>query len=109
MDISERLHQAYMAKGLSYKELEKIAMVPSATIQRYVMGLTDRIDIDKLEAICRALDLDVVEVLGWGKKQETENDRLNAEIIRLISRLSFVGKRKTIDYIHLLLMSEGKK
>ena len=65
--ISDKLKLAYEAKGLSYQELSKLCKVPSATIQRYVMGLTSRIDIDKLQEICRVLDVDAEDVIGWKK------------------------------------------
>jgi transcriptional regulator with XRE-family HTH domain len=108
-DISEKLFSAYLEKGLSYIQLSKICKVPAATIQRYVMGETERIDIDKLQAICQVLDVDVAELLGWKEKQESEDQRLNAEIIHLLSGLSLHGKHQAIDYIQLLLMREGKK
>lgn len=108
-DISEKLFSAYLEKGLSYIQLSKICKVPAATIQRYVMGETERIDIDKLQAICQVLEVDVAELLGWKEKQETEDQKLNAEIIRLVSGLSLHGKRQAIDYIQLLLMREEKK
>lgn len=183
-DISEKLRAAYESKGLSYQELANRCNVPRATIQRYVSGTTDRIDIDKLQEICKVLGIDAAEVIGWKKgdksadlderfgtllKEEREkenlsleemadrlgttpeilysyesgeriprfstaiiwavqlgipideydpqyedavektNAALNAEIIRLLSRLSPDGKRKAIDYVQLLLMSEGKQ
>ena len=65
--ISDKLKAAYEAKGLSYHELAKLCNVPRATIQRYVSGTTDRIDIDKLQEICRVLEVDTAEVIGWKK------------------------------------------
>ena len=63
--ISDKLKTAYEAKGLSYQDLAKMCNVPRATIQRYVSGTTDRIDIDKLQEICRVLDVDAADVIGW--------------------------------------------
>jgi len=107
-DISDKLREAYEKKGLSYQELASMCKVPRATIQRYVMGTTDRIDIDKLQAICNVLEIDVALLLGW-KKPDDEDSKLNSEIVRLLSRLSPPSKQKAIDYIHLLLISEDKQ
>lgn len=98
--ISDKLKLAYEAKGLSYQELSKLCKVPSATIQRYVMGLTSRIDIDKLQEICRVLDVDAEDVIGWKKGSEKadlderfgsvlkkERIRLNWSLERMASEL----------------------
>lgn len=87
--ISDKLKLAYEAKGLSYQELSKLCKVPQATIQRYVMGLTSRIDIDKLQAICDVLEVDAEDVVGWknGSKNADLDERfgtaLKKERIRL--------------------------
>lgn len=65
--ISDKLKKAYEEKGLSYQELSKLCNVPRATIQRYVSGATDRIDIDKLQEICRVLGVDTADIIGWNK------------------------------------------
>ena len=45
----------------------------------------------------------------YGKQKLGEPNAIDAEIIRLFSGLSLDGKKKAIDYIHLLLMSEEKQ
>lgn len=106
--ISERLRKAYEAKGMSYQELSKLCTVPRATIQRYVMGTTDRIDIDKLEEICRVLDVDTADVIGW-KKGSTKADldgrfgeALKKERIRLNLTLEKMAEElgTTPDILH---------
>ena len=82
--ISERLKAAYESKGMSYQELSKICSVPRATIQRYVSGTTDRIDIDKLQEICRVLDVDASDVIGWSK--DSPKADLDARFGNLIKR-----------------------
>lgn len=107
--ISDRLFIAYTKKGLSYEELGKLSKVSRATIQRYVMGETDRIDIDKLQAICSVLDVDVAEVLGWSSEQENMNKRLSQEIISLMSSLDDSRKKQAIDYLRFLASQSDKQ
>lgn len=108
--ISERLRIAYEEKGLSYQDLAKQSGVPKATIQRYVAGNTDRIDIDKLQMICNALGVDVSAILGWSDSartdQNTPESDLDLQIIRLLSSLPESKKRQAIDYLRFLAAQE---
>lgn len=109
-DISDKLREAYEKKGLSYQELSKLCYVPRATIQRYVMGTTDRIDIDKLQEICRVLEVDAAELLGWKERmQKSEDEKLNEEIFRLFSSLSHGSKLRVLAYAQGLKDSEETK
>lgn len=106
--ISDRLFLAYTKKGLSYEELGKRSNVSRATIQRYVTGETDRIDIDKLQAICSVLDVDVANVLGWSDEKEDIDKKLSREIVSLISTFDDSRKRQAIDYLRFLASQSDK-
>ena len=108
-DISDKLFVAYMRKGISYAMLSKLSNVPRATIQRYVMGETDRIDIDKLQAICRVLEVDVAEVLNWKKQKEEEDEKLTQEIASLIKQMPDDRRNQAVDYLRFLLSQSEKK
>lgn len=108
--ITQRLKEAYERKGLSYIELSKISKVPRATIQRYVAGTTDRIDIDKLQAICNALEIDTAYVIGWSSPKEPKREpEQDAEIIQLLSSLSDESRKQAIDYLRYLATRGDKK
>ena len=108
--ITQKLREAYERKGLSYFELSKIANVPRATIQRYVAGTTDRIDIDKLQAICNALEIDVADVIGWSAPQEQKREMdHDSEIIQLLSSLSDESRKQAMDYLRFLATRGDKK
>lgn len=119
--ISDKLKIAYEAKGLSYQELSRMCKIPRATIQRYVTGTTDRIDIDKLQAICRVLDVDEAEVIGWSDDSRNERNGLtllpngtatqqeDLEIVQLLNSLSDSSRKQALSYLRFLSAQEDKQ
>lgn len=92
--------------------------VGKATIQKYEAGIITNIPSDKIMLLSEILETTPAFIMGWDDNpdrfrkqnaQKTESEKLNEEIISILSRLSSDGKRKAIDYIHLLLLSEGKQ
>ena len=48
---SERILQAIQNAELSYSELSKLTGIPKSALQRYATGETEKIPIDRIEAI----------------------------------------------------------
>ena len=93
--------------------------VGKATIQKYEAGIITNIPSDKIMLLSEILETTPEFIMGWvdnpkkyikqAQQEENENDKLNAEIIQLLLKLSPENQQRAIDYIHLLAMSEGKK
>lgn len=93
--------------------------VGKATIQKYEAGIITNIPSDKIMLLSEILETTPEFIMGWVDNPEkfvkntiaeqTENDLLNNEIIKLLLSLSYENQQKAIDYIHLLAMSEEKK
>ena len=64
-EIAGQLLDAYYKSRKSYADLSQETGIPKSMIQRYFTGSIDRIPTDRLEALCRALGLEVTELLGW--------------------------------------------
>ena len=101
-----KLQRAYHERGLSYAELEKISGIPKATIQRYVMGVSDKIDIDKLRAICDALEVDAAYVVGWA---DTPREKAQKEAAEIISRLPESAREEALRYLRYVEEHAGKE
>ncbi len=69
-EISERLLEAYKASGYSYAELSQKTGIHKSVIHRYLTGDVERIPIERLDAICNVLGLDVNELLGWNEPHD---------------------------------------
>ena len=66
-EISERLYAAISEKGYSYGELSKLTGIPKSAIQRYATGETEKIPIDRLEALADVLGVSSSFLMGWSK------------------------------------------
>ncbi len=66
-EIARKLLEAYEQAGVSYADLSKATGIHKSMIQRYLSG-TVKIPTERLELLCRALDLDAQELLGWGDR-----------------------------------------
>lgn len=64
-NVSERLMAAITKSELSYVDLEKLSGVPKSAINRYASGATDKIPIDRLALIAKALNVDPAYLMGW--------------------------------------------
>ena len=70
--ISRRLLNAINESKLSYSEIEKLSGVPKSAIQRYANSLTDSIPIDRLVAICKAINVNPKSIMGWDTQNGLE-------------------------------------
>ena len=64
-EISERLYAAIVNKGYSYGELAKLTGIPKSAIQRYAIGETEKIPIDRLELLASSLGVSSAYLMGW--------------------------------------------
>ena len=63
--IQKQLLDAFESSGLTYDELAKLTGLPKSALHRYFNGETEKIPIDRFQAICRVLRLDARALLGW--------------------------------------------
>ena len=64
--ISQRILQLVKEKGISYSELSKRTGISKSALQRYAVGDTPKIPIERVEAIATALGVNVQELLFDG-------------------------------------------
>lgn len=66
-NIQKDLLSAFESSGLTYDELAKRTNLPKSALYRYLNGDTEKIPIDRFQAICHELRIDAGSVLGWKK------------------------------------------
>ena len=71
-NIQTDLLSAFESSGLTYDELAKRTNLPKSALYRYINGDTEKIPIDRFQAICYELGVDARSLLGW--KEDTPND-----------------------------------
>lgn len=119
-EISEKLYNLMVERKMSYGELSKSTGLSKSCLQRYMTGETAKIPISRLEIIANALGTSAAYILGWAETAsaktdtdaETERkpifhngDRLDAEIIRLLSEIPTKKKIEAINYLSYLAAS----
>ena len=64
-EISKRILNLILAKDISYGELSDRTNIPKSALQRYATGQTEKIPIDRLQAIAVALGTTAPYLMGW--------------------------------------------
>lgn len=64
-DISKRILDIILSKEISYGELSDKTGIPKSALQRYATGQTEKIPIDRLEIIARAIGTTAAYLMGW--------------------------------------------
>ena len=67
-DISNRILEIILAKDISYGELSEKTGIPKSALQRYATGQTEKIPIDRLEMIAKAIGTTTSYLMGWDEK-----------------------------------------
>lgn len=64
-NIQTSLLSAFEASNLTYDDLAKRTNLPKSALYRYINGDTEKIPIDRFQAICHELNVDASALLGW--------------------------------------------
>lgn len=68
--ISERILNLLAEKDISYGELSIQTNIPKSALQRYATGQTEKIPIDRLDRIAKALNTTPAYLMGWEEAKE---------------------------------------
>ena len=88
----KRILELIQEQRISYSELEKLTGIPKSALQRYATGETEKIPLDRLPVIAKALHCSAQYLMGWDDTPPapapTLPDERTKEIIELVSRLT---------------------
>lgn len=70
-DISKRILNALLEKGISYSELSEHTNISKSALQRYATGQTEKIPIDRLQRIADAIGTTPAYLMGWADHQDS--------------------------------------
>ena len=73
-NIQKDLLAAFEASELTYDELAKRTNLPKSALYRYLNGDTEKIPIDRFQAICAELHADASSILGWNNDKKLSMD-----------------------------------
>lgn len=117
-DIQSKLLSAFESSGLTYDELAKRTNLPKSALYRYLNGDTEKIPIDRFQAVCNELHVEASTILGWNDESpeiisRDDNywidDRNERKLIDTYRSLSPRGKNLLMDRADELMILYGKK
>lgn len=62
---SQRLTETIRKSNLSFGDLAKMTGIPKSAVHRYASGETDKIPLDRMELLAKALNCDPAYLIGW--------------------------------------------
>ena len=98
-EIAKKLNRYFAESEMSYAELATRTGIPKSALQRYIVGQTDKIPIDRLESIAEALGTSAAVLMGWeedGAPSPTPEQQAKERIHQLVDsslRLIWRGLR----------------
>ena len=84
-NIQTELLSAFESSGFTYDDLAKRTNLPKSALYRYLNGDTEKIPIDRFQAVCHELKVDAGTLLGW--KDDHPDDPLNNPPLTKESRI----------------------
>ena len=104
-------------KQISIRELSDLTGIPKSAIQRYTSGETEKIPIDRMKLMAKALGIDPAHVMGWdevasslgsespaaqklrviGKELSRPSDPRESELVDLFRQLNDGGKEALLS------------
>lgn len=102
-DISKRILDIILAKEISYGELSDRTGIPKSALQRYATGETEKIPIDRLQIIAKAIGTTTAYLMGWEDADVpppaslTKPEAPNRNIIRIAGRDGSYEERTLTD------------
>lgn len=66
---SKRILKCIENSKLSYGELSNITGIPKSALQRYATGETEKVPIDRIEAIAKATHVTAAYLMGWESEE----------------------------------------
>lgn len=103
--IADRLMKAMKDNNVTYIELAKATNISKSALQRYATGETEKIPLDRLEAIANAIGVSAAYLMGWENIKEPDEhrpDELGAEDSELVKAFHSAPEA-TQEAIRLLL------
>lgn len=80
-ETSKRLLNLISEKNISYGDLSSMTGISKSAIQRYATGETEKIPIDRVVKLAKALGADPKEILGWDSYQPRTKEEKDVEKI----------------------------
>lgn len=105
--VNERIKSTIELRDISYGELSKLTDIPKSALQRYATGETEKIPIDRVKAIARALNVSAQYLMGWDDRAASNEDTGDTpRILHIHNALNPSGQEELERYGNYLCAQE---
>lgn len=112
-DRAKRILTAIEKSKLSYGELSKITGIPKSALQRYATGETEKVPIDRIEAIAKATNVSSAYLMCWDREEEMAEtldavlkDNELQYVVTSVAGMKEKTLKRLCRYIELLMEEE---
>lgn len=110
MTTGERIKARRKELGITADKLADIIGVSRSTVFRYENGFIEKMPLNNLVPIARALSTTVGYLMGWeNDPASAEGDGIDVEVMSLFDGLSEQRKAEALNYLRFLSATEEKK
>lgn len=113
MTTGERIKKRRIELGMSADKLAEQIGVSRSTMFRYESGAIEKMPMNNLAPIARALNTTIGYLMGWEDEKNApaavSGDEYENEVMQYFDRLSAPRKAEALNYLRYLVMSEEKK
>lgn len=113
MTTGERIKKRRIELGMSADKLAEQIGVSRSTMFRYESGAIEKMPMNNLAPIARALNTTIGYLMGWEEEKNApaavSGDECENEVMQYFDRLSAPRKEEALNYLRYLVMSEEKK
>lgn len=93
--IIARIVEQMKKRGISYRTLSAKTGIPKSALQRYISGETNKIPIDRIEAMAKCFGISAAYLMGWTDDEyynpnadestimDTESNKISEEDIKI--------------------------
>lgn len=98
-NISEKIKKAIEEKGLSYQALQEKSGIPKSAIQRYASGDTEKLPIDRVVKIAKALSISPGYLMGWEDCKREKMQGIKIPVLgSVVAGIPIEAIEEIIDY-----------
>ena len=104
-NIQKDLLAAFEYSKLTYDELARMTNVPKSALYRYLNGDTEKIPIDRFQAICSVLHVDAKNVLGWSHESNQDPVPITTEariLAKGIDKLPLEQREQALNVVRAM-------
>ena len=113
MTTGERIKKRRLELGMSADKLAEQIGVSRSTMFRYESGAIEKMPMNNLAPIARALNTTIGYLMGWEDEKNApaavSGDECENEAMQYFDRLSASRKQEAINYLRYLAMSEDNQ